>query len=52
MRYYANNLLIYAKDEKILDLRFGYSVDDVKTYLDKLGHGGRNYYLNKFHLIM
>jgi hypothetical protein len=51
MRYYANNLLIYANDEKILDLRFGYSMDDVKKYFNKLGYDGRNYYLNKFHFI-
>jgi hypothetical protein len=51
MRYYANNLLFYVSDEKILDLRFGYSIDDVKNYLDKLGNDGRNYYLNKFHFI-
>jgi hypothetical protein len=51
MRYYANNLLFYAADEKILDLRFSYSMDDVKNYLDKLGDDGKNYYLNKFHFI-
>jgi hypothetical protein len=51
MRYYANNLLFYANDEKILDLRFSYSMDDVKNYLDKLGYDGKNYYLNTFHFI-
>jgi hypothetical protein len=51
MRYYANNLLVYAGDEKILDLRFGYSIEDVKDYLNALGENGRNYYLNKFHFI-
>jgi hypothetical protein len=51
MRYYANNLLFYARDEKIMDLRFSYSMGDVKNYLDKLGNDGKNYYLNKFHLI-
>jgi hypothetical protein len=51
MRYYANNLLLCAGEEKILDLRFGYSMDDVKNYLNKLGDEGRSYYLNKFHFI-
>jgi hypothetical protein len=51
MRYYANNLLIYAADEKILDLRFGYSINDIKNYLEKLGGDGKNYYLNEFHFI-
>jgi hypothetical protein len=51
MRYYANNLLIYAADEKILDLRFNYSINDIKNYLDKLGEDGKNYYLNEFHFI-
>jgi hypothetical protein len=51
MRYYANTLLIYAADEKILDLRFGYSIGDIKIYLDKLGEDGKNYYRNVFHFI-
>jgi hypothetical protein len=51
MRYYADNFLVYAPDEKILDLRIGYSIDDVKNYLNKLGEDGRHYYLNIFHFI-
>jgi hypothetical protein len=51
MRYYANNLLFYASDEKILDLRFSYSMNDIKNYFDKLGTDGKDYYLNKFHFI-
>jgi hypothetical protein len=51
MRYYANSLLLYTSNEKILDLRFGYSMDEVKSYLDKLGEDGRNYYLDTFHFI-
>jgi hypothetical protein len=51
MRYYANNLSLYVSSEKILDLRFGYSMDEVKNYLDKLGKDGRNYYSDEFHFI-
>jgi hypothetical protein len=51
MRYYANTLLIYEADEKILDLRFGYSINDIKNYFDKLGTDGKNYYLNEFHFV-
>jgi hypothetical protein len=49
MRHYANNVMEY-NNEKILDLRFGYSYDDVKYYINGLNNNGKNYYIKKLHL--
>jgi len=49
MRHYANKVTEY-NNEKILDLRFGYSFDDVKHYINGLNDNGKNYYVKKFHL--
>jgi cytochrome b561 len=51
MRHYSNNLTQYVANEKILDLRMGYSFDNVVQYLNDLGEDGRQYYLNTFHLV-
>jgi hypothetical protein len=51
MRFYSNNLANFVSNEKILDLRMGYSYNNVNEYLNKLGEEGRNYYLKTFHLI-
>jgi hypothetical protein len=37
-------------NEKVLDLRFGYSYDDVKNYINGLNDSGKKYYVNNFHL--
>jgi lysylphosphatidylglycerol synthetase-like protein (DUF2156 family) len=37
-------------NEKVLDLRFGYSYDDVKNYINGLNDRGKIYYVNNFHL--
>ena len=49
MRHYANNVMEY-NNEKILDLRFGYSYDDVKHYANGLNDNGKNCYVKDFHL--
>jgi hypothetical protein len=51
MRHYSNNLTNYIADEKILDLRMGYSFDNVIHYLNGIGEDGRKYYSNTFHLV-
>jgi hypothetical protein len=38
-------------NETILDLRRGYSHEDIENYIDGLNDSGRNYYVKKFHLI-
>jgi hypothetical protein len=50
MRFYANNVMEY-NNETILDLRFGYSQDDIKNYMNGLNDTGKNYYIKTFHLI-
>jgi cytochrome b561 len=51
MRHYSNNLINYIANEEILDLRMGYSFDNVIHYLNGLGEDGRKYYSNTFHLV-
>jgi hypothetical protein len=51
MRFYSINVTKYIENEKILDLRMGYSYNDVNEYLAKLGKDGRNYYAKTFHLV-
>jgi hypothetical protein len=51
MRFYSSNVTNYINNEKILDLRMGYSYNNVNEYLTKLGEDGRNYYAKTFHLI-
>ena len=49
MRFYANSVENY-NNEKIFDLRFGYSTTDVNKYLAFLSSEGKQVYLNKFYL--
>jgi hypothetical protein len=49
MRHYANNVMEYS-NEKVLDLRFGYSYNDVRNYINGLNDNGKIYYVNNFHL--
>ena len=52
MRFYANTVEnIHFGNEKILDLRFGYTLTDVNKYLAFLNAEGKNVYLNRFYLI-
>jgi hypothetical protein len=50
MRQYADNVMEY-NNEKILDLRMGYSRDDIINYINRLNDNGKDYYVKKFHLI-
>jgi len=49
MRHYANNVMEY-NNEKIPDLRFGYSIDGLKHYINGLNDNEKSYYINNFHL--
>jgi hypothetical protein len=50
MRFYANSVKNYG-NEKILDLRFGYSTIDVNKFIALLTDNGRHIYLNRFYVI-
>ena len=44
MRYHANNI-INDNNERILDLRMGYSSDDIIHYINGLDNNSKDYYV-------
>jgi hypothetical protein len=50
MRYYADNV-VHNDNEKILDLRMGYTYDEVINYISGLTNDSKNYYIQKFHFV-
>jgi len=50
MRFYANNVTEH-NSEKIIDLRMGYSYDEIVNYINQLDDNGKNYYVSRFHFV-